>query len=516
MIVGEQTQTDNTKRIAKNTLLLYMRMLFTMAVSLYTSRVVLQVLGVSDFGVYNVVGGVVGMFSILSGSLSSAICRFITFELGKGNGEKLKAIFSTAINIQALLAFSIFCLAEIGGLWFLHAKMNIEPDRLWAATWVLHCSILTFMVNLISVPYNALMIAHEHMKAFAYISILDAVLKLVVVFLLQLASWDKMVVYACLLLVVAIVIRLIYSIYCKRHFEACVYRWQFDKPLLQKMLGFAGWNFIGASSGVLKDQGVNIAINLFCGTAVNAARAISVQVNNAINSFVTNFMTALNPQITKSYAKGDYDYMMKLVQQGARLSFYLLLVLSLPVIINAEGILALWLTVVPDHTVLFVRLILVLAMCESLSGTLITAMLATGKIRNYQLAVGGLQMLNFPISYLLLRMHLFPESTLIVAILISLICLCTRLLFLRSMINLRVMDYMKKVLGNVLLVASISVILPVACFWNMSPGPLRFFTVCSVSLCSTLSVIYWIGCTPKERVFLQEKVAGLLTKFRKA
>ena len=511
----QQTLSDNTKRIARNTFLLYVRMLFTMAVSLYTSRVVLHVLGVNDFGIYNVVGGVVGMLSILSGSLSAAISRFITFELGKENLENLKSIFSTAINIQVLLAFCVFCLAELVGTWFLNAKMNIDIDRLWAANWVLHCSILTFMVNLVSVPFNALMIAHEHMKAFAYISILDALLKLLVVFLLQLSSWDKMIVYALLLLLVSIVIRLIYSAYCRRHFKECVYCWCFNRPLLKTMLGFAGWNFIGASSGVLKDQGVNIAINLFCGTAVNAARAISVQVNNAINSFVTNFMTALNPQITKSYAKGDYYYMSKLVQQGSRLSFYLLLVLSLPVILNAEEILTLWLRVVPAHTVLFVRLILVLAMCDALSGTLITAMLATGRIRNYQLVVGGLQMLNFPISYLLLRLHCFPESTMIVAILISLSCLVIRLLFLRSMIDLQVMEFLRKVLVNVFLVTLVSVILPIGCFLNMPPGLLRFFTVSLVCFVCTLSSIYFIGCSPKERQYLHDKTAFFFHKIRK-
>lgn len=501
-------------RIAQNTLLLYIRMLFTMGVSLYTSRIVLQVLGVNDFGIYNVVGGVVGMFGMLSNSLSSAIGRFITFELGKGNTDRLRSIFSTAINIQVLLAFGILCLGEIVGLWFLNTRMNINADRLDAATWVLHASLLTFVVNLIGTPYNAMMIAYEHMKAFAYISILEALLKLGVVFLLQVATYDKLVVYAGLLLGMAVLIQIIYGIYCKRTFAAAAYQWGIDKQLLREMLGFTGWNFIGSSSSVLKDQGVNIVINLFCGTAVNAARGIAIQVNAAIGAFVGNFMTALNPQITKSYAAGDYDFMLKLVQQGARLSFYLLLVLSLPVIILAEGILSLWLNTVPEHTVLFVRLILILAMCDALSGTLTTAMQSTGRIRNYQLTVGGLQMLNFPISYLLIKMDLFPESTVMVAIGISLACLFARLLFLRVMVRLSVRGFLKHVVRNALIVSTVSMVAPLLCYTQLTPGLGRFFVVSGVSLLSTLAVIYFLGCNWQERTFIRAKAALLLDKLR--
>lgn len=508
-----KVQSDNTKRIAKNTLLLYVRMLFTMAVSLYTSRVVLSVLGVEDFGVYNVIGGVVAMFAILSGSLSSSISRFLTFELGRGNVGRLKEIFSISICIQVLLSVLIFVFAEVGGLWFLYNRMNIDPLRMEAAGWVLHCSILTFVVNLISVPYNALMIAHERMKAFAYISILEALLKLLVIGLLVYAPWDKLVTYALLLLGVSVCIRLVYGVYCKRNFEECTYQLRWDRSLLQKMLGFAGWNFIGVSSAVLKDQGVNIAINLFCGTAVNAARAISVQVSHAVGSFVTSFMTALNPQITKSYAVGDFTYMNVLIRQGARFSFYLLLLLSLPVILNAEQVLQLWLTTVPAHTVFFVQLILVQAMCEALSGTLITAMLATGRIRNYQLIVGGLQMMNFPVSYLLLHKGFFPEATMLVAIGISLVSLLVRLLMLRSMIQMTVSVFLKEVCLNVLLVTALSVILPFVVSWQMQPGIIRFVVVSVVCLFSTLSAIYFVGCSSSERTLVNQKVTALIKKF---
>lgn len=309
----------NNKRIAKNTLLLYFRMLFMMAVSLYTSRVVLNALGVEDFGIYNVVGGVVAMFSMLSGSLSAAITRFITYELGKGNQENLKKIFSSSVTIQIGLAILIIVVAEAIGVWFLNMKMNIPDVRITAANWVFQFSILTFAVNLISVPYNASIIAHERMSAFAYISILEAIGKLAIVFLIVISPMDKLIFYAILMCAVALIVRLAYGVYCKRHFEECTYHFIFDRDLLKHMFGFAGWNFIGATSAVLRDQGGNVVINLFCGPAANAARGIAFQVNNAISGFVTNFMTALNPQITKSYAAGDRKYMMTLIFQGARL-----------------------------------------------------------------------------------------------------------------------------------------------------------------------------------------------------
>lgn len=315
--------SQNNKRIAKNTLLLYFRMLFMMVVSLYTSRVVLNALGVEDFGIYNVVGGVVAMFSMLSGSLSAAITRFITYELGTGNQENLKKIFSSAVTIQLWLAILIIFLAEAVGVWFLNVKMNIPEIRMTAANWVFQFSVLTFAVNLISVPYNASIIAHERMSAFAYISILEAIGKLAIAFLVVVSSIDRLVFYAILMCVVALIVRLAYGFYCKRHFDECTYHFIFDKDLLKRMFGFAGWNFIGAASSILRDQGGNIIINLFAGPTVNAARGIAFQVNNAIHGFVSNFMTALNPQITKSYASGNSDYMMILICQGARLSFYM-------------------------------------------------------------------------------------------------------------------------------------------------------------------------------------------------
>ena len=506
---------QNNKRIAKNTLLLYVRMLFMMAVSLYTSRVILHTLGVEDFGIYNVVGGVVSMFSVISGSLSAAISRFITYELGKGDKDKLIRIFSSSVTIQIGLGLIILVLAELVGVWFLNDKMNISDGRIYAANWVFQLSILTFIINLVSVPYNAAIIAHEKMSAFAYISILEVIAKLVIVYLLIISPIDKLIFYAVLMATVALMIRFVYGYYCKRHFEECTYHFIFDKDLLKKMFGFAGWNFIGAASAVLRDQGGNIVINLFCGPAVNAARGIAYQVNTAINGFVGNFMMALNPQITKSYASGDRDYMMTLIYQGARLSFYILLLLSLPVIINVHYILTLWLKIVPEHTTFFVQLVLIFAMSESISTPLITAMLATGKIRNYQIVVGGLQLMNLPISYILLRFGFIPETVLIVAICISQCCLGARLFMLRGMIGLSVRQYLSRVYFNVLLVTVLSAIIPCVVFYHLNETFVNVMFICVVSVICTCIVIYYIGCNNQERQFILSKVKAVRRKLKK-
>ncbi len=505
----------NNKRIAKNTLLLYVRMLFLMLVSLYTSRVILNALGVEDYGIYNVVGGVVTMFSMLSGSLSAAISRFITFELGTGDREKLKKVFSSSITIQAGIALIIVILAETIGLWFLNDKLVIPANRLTAANWCYQFSVITFAINLISIPYNAAIIAHEKMSAFAYISILDAFGKLVVAWCIVINPIDRLVFFAAMVAVIAWIIRFVYTWYCKRHFEECTYHFLYDHDLLKNMFGFAGWNFIGASSAVLRDHGGNIILNLFFGPSVNAARAISVKISTVVSSFVQNFMTALNPQITKSYASGDYDYMFKLMFQGARLSYYILLLLCLPIILNSHYILVLWLKLVPEHTVLFVQLILTFAMSESISHPLVTAMLATGRIRNYQLIVGGLQMMNLPVAYLCLYLGAIPESVVIVAIVISQCCLAARLYMLRGMIDLNIKSYLRNVYLNVMVVTVMSMIVPSILAYYLTESFVSLVVISIISLLCTLLAELYVGCKSEERAFIYSKVFNITQRLYK-
>ncbi len=492
--------SDNrSKRIAKNTLMLYVRMLVLMLVGLYTSRVVLEALGENDFGIYNVVGGVVAMFTIISGALNSAVQRFITFEMGKGAEAQLDKVYSTAVTIQFILAIIVLVLAEPAGLWFIENKMTIDPARIPAAKWVLQFSLLAFVMNLMSVPQMASITAHEKMSAYAFIGLLDAFMRLVVAFMIMKSHADRLVYYSALMAGVIMIIRLSYGIYCRLNFPECRYRPVFDRPLIKEMFSFAGWNFIGVTSGVLRDHGGNILVNLFSGPAMNAARGVAVQLNGAVQGFVTNFMTAVNPQITKSYAAGDNEYLFPLLRKASKMSFYLLFVIALPILFNTDYLLGIWLKDVPEHAASFVRLFLIFALSESISNPLITAMLATGKIRNYQLAVGGLQLLNVPVSYICLKAGAEPQITVVVAIVLSQICFFVRLFMLRGMIGLKAGEYLYRVYLNVLAVSMISLLVPgVACRCL----PDDFYGFClSVLLCifsAGVSVLF-VGCGKDER-----------------
>lgn len=495
-------ESQNSKRLAKNTLLLYFRMLFLMTVSLYTSRVILNALGIDDYGIYNVVGGVVTMFTMLSGSLTAAIQRFITYELGTGNIKQLNKIFSSAVTIQIGIAGIIVIVAETLGLWFINTQLIIPEERLYAANWCYQFSIITFAINLISVPYNATIIAHEKMSAFAYISIFEAVGKLVIAFCISINPIDRLIFYGMMVAVLAGCVRLIYSTYCKRHFEEARYHFSWDKCLLKQMFSFAGWNFIGSSAAILRDHGGNIVLNMFFGPAINAARAIAVKINSVVTGFVLNFMIALNPQITKSYASGNSDYMFKLMFQGARFSFYLLLLLSTPVLLNTHYLLALWLKLVPEHTVLFVQLTLILAMHECLATPLITGMLATGKIRNYQIWAGGLNLMNLPVTYICLRVGCFPEVIVVVAILLSFAVQGVRLYMLKKMIGLPIRVYLKSVYLNIMLVAVVSYPLLYVVNSIFTEGIYGFFIISVFSVFTTTAAILYIGCNKTERALV--------------
>lgn len=479
--------------------MLYFRMFFLMILGLFTSRVVLHALGETDYGIYNVVGGVVALFTVISGALTTAVTRFITFEMGKGSEAQLNKVFSTAVNVQILLCAIIIILAEPIGLWFIDNRMTIEPDRIPAARLVMHFSLLSFVVNLMSVPQMASITAHEKMSAYAYIGILDGALRLAAALIISKASTDRLVLYAVLMAVALIIVRCAYGIYCRVNFPECRYRFIYDKSLIRQMFSFAGWSFIGSASGVLRDQGGNILVNIFFGPAVNAARAVAVQLNGAIQSFITNFMTAVNPQITKSYASGDHAYMFSLMRKSSRFSFYLLLILALPILFNTDSIMSVWLETVPAHSVLFVRLFLIFTLCESVSQPLITSMLATGNIRNYQIVVGGLQLLNLPVSYLCLKSGAAPESTVMVAIVISQICLAARLLMLEKMIGLSVKEFISRVYLNVIYVAAAAIVIPLIISFFLPDGILwTLLSVVVSALSAALSVLF-VGCTAVER-----------------
>ncbi len=474
-----------------------------MGVSLYTSRVILNALGVEDYGIYNVVGGVVAMFGILSGSLSSAISRFITFALGKGDLEKLKRIFCTSVNIQVILIAIITILMETIGIWFLNNKMVIPEERLAAANWVFQFSVVTFALNLLSVPYNAVIIAHEKMSAFAYISIIDVTLKLIVAFIIAYNPFDKLVYYGLLIMICGVINRSIYAIYSKRHFEEATYRMIFDKGLMKEMFGFAGWNFFGSAAILLREQGGNVLLNIFFGPTVNAARSIATQVSTAVSHFVTSFTTAVNPQITKSYASGERDYVMNLVFQSTKFSFFIILLIALPVLVSTPYILELWLKQVPDYSVNFVRLAVIFAMSDTLARPLVTLMLATGDIKNYQIIVGGINiLLNVPISLLCLYCGAIPEIVFIVAIITSIITEYCRLLMLKKMVNLSVRAFLTDVYFKTLLVAFLAALLPWILSFYLEDNFVSFCILSVLSLLSVTLMVFFIGCNKEEKKLL--------------
>jgi O-antigen/teichoic acid export membrane protein len=379
-------------------------------VRLYTSRIILNTLGVEDYGIYNVVGGIVIMLSFLNTAMSSGTTRFLSYELGKADFKKMARVFSMSLNIHAMIAVVIFILAETLGLWFLNTHLNIPPERMNAANWAYQFSILTFIISVLSIPYHALIIAHERMNVYAYVSIVEVSLQLFIVFMLQWFGVDKLKLYAVLVFVVSIVIRGIYGLYSNKNFKESKYRFIWDKPLFRTLMSFAGWNLWGNAAGVLSGQGVNMLLNIFFGPAVNAARGIAYAVKAAVHNFVASFQQAMKPQIIKSYATNDLKYMHQLICQGAKYSFFLLFFLSLPILIETRIILQLWLKIVPEYTIIFTQLVIVNVLIDCFSGTLQTAAQASGRIKFYQMVIGGLLLLILPFSWMFLKFGYPPTD----------------------------------------------------------------------------------------------------------
>lgn len=509
-----QNSQQNNKRIAKNTLLLYFRMLFMMAVSLYTSRVVLATLGVEDFGIYNVVGGVVAMFGFLNSAMSSSTQRYLTFELGKGDFSQLQKVFTTSITIHALISLLIVILAETVGLWFLYYKMTIPSERMDAAMWVYQMSVLATVVMFMSVPYNATIIAHEKMGAFAYISVLEVVLKLAIVFLLQIGNFDKLKMYAVLIFVVQLSIRLIYGNYCGKHFNESKVKKIYDKKLLREMVGFAGWSLWGHCAVIAYTQGLNIILNIFFGPVVNAARGVAVQVQNAINQFSFNFQMALNPQITKSYAVGNYAYMHSLIYKSSKFTFFLLLMLSLPIILETNMILSLWLKEVPNYTVPFLRLMLCITIIDAVANPLMISAQATGKVKLYQSVVGGILLAILPISYMVLKLGGNPTSVFIVHLCICIVAFGIRLFIIRSMIHISLRDYMVNVIMRCVVVTGMSIFLPICLHVSLEQNTTSFLIIIIVSIFCVGISAYSVGLKTSERKFVRQKAIAFYSKVK--
>lgn len=497
---------ENTKRIAKNTLMLYFRQILIMLVSLYTVRVVLNVLGAEDYGIYNVVAGVVTMFSFLSGAMATASQRYFSFDLGKGDNEHLKTTFSVTFQIYVLLAAIVILLAETLGLWFVNHKLVIPAERMTAANWIFQAAIVSFLLTLITTPYMASIIAHENMNVYAYVSIVEVCLKLGIVFLLKVLPYDKLIIYGILLSTVALINTSIYRLYCHKHYEECKVRFIIDCALFKEIVSYSGWNLFGSIASMVRNQGMTILLNLFFGPLVNAARAVAAQVNTAILSFAQNFSTALRPQIIKNYAAGEKNSMLHMLIYGTKIVFFLMLVICVPLYFEVPYLMKLWLKNVPDYTVIFVRLVVIDVLIDSISYPLMGVIQATGKIKLYQSVVGGLLILNLPISYLFLKLSFSPECVFIIAIILSIIALFLRIIITQKQISYNLVSPFAKLLILFLFLTIVSAILPfsVSSFFDKNFIQCIVFIIISVFWSGI--VLFFIGLNKDEKRKIMGKI----------
>lgn len=505
-----QDNNSNNKRLAKNTFFLYVRSFVLLGISLYTSRLTLDILGVKDFGIYNLVGGVVTMFSILNGAMSSASRRFITYALGDKDKNKVRNVFQNTVILHYLLSIILFVLLEIIGVWFLNNKLNIPSDRLNAAYYVMQFSILTLFVNIVCVPYDALIVAHEKMKAFAYIGIFEAIEKLLVIYILMCINVDNLIFYSLLMFLCTLFKIGIYINYCFKKFEetrGLVFR--VDKELFRRMFSFASWNLFGHGSFVLRNQGVDIVMNIFFGVTVNAAKGVCNQVQGAVTQFVTNFQTALYPQVTVAIAEGNRKRAHSLMNQGGRLSFYLLSIISIPLYISLEEILNLWLVEVPMYTVLFIRLTLLYMLLDSLSRIIMQAISATGIIKNYEIVVGGTKLLAVPMTYIYILLFKDVSAGLVVNLILELACLILRLYFAKKLVDFCIKDYLIHIVAKCWIVFSIAIL----CSFLISHIIyVHFSLMIIITAFTSLIIIMFLGFNRTERKLIIDKVLVQLKK----
>lgn len=491
-------QTDN-KKIAKNTIILYMRQILIMMISLYTSRVILQTLGAEDYGIYNVVGGFVTMFNVISGAFTVAISRFMAYVIGEGDDNKLGELFSTALMVQFCMGLFISALLATVGVWYVMNIMVLPGERTGAAFWVLMFSSVSFFVNLISVPYNALIVAHEHMKAYAYIAIFEAIMKLLVSFVIVVSPFDKLITYSLLTVLTAVAVRFCYSIYCNRNFTGCKFRLKVHRTMFNEMMSFVGWAFLGNGAVVLRDQGTNMILNLFGGTTVNAARGIAQNVNNAVQGFVNNFMQATQPEITKLKATGQLPQMRALIFRSCRICYFLMLILSVPLIKNIDYILRIWLGEVPAYTNVFVVLTLMDSLIAALNNPLLYGVLATGKIKVYEIVMSAMCLLCLAAIYGILSIGITPAYVYMVIVVLRFLITLT-LVWQSKTYGLKWGEFIKKVAVRVLIVTLVCMIIAkTVSFSSVNTAFLKFLLETGIIVILNTSVTFLIGFSGDER-----------------
>jgi O-antigen/teichoic acid export membrane protein len=489
-------------------------MLLTMFVSLYTVRIVLNCLGLIDYGIYSVIGGIVTILSFLSNSMASACQRFFSFNLGRNDIFQLKKTVNTTLNIFFLISIIIFILAETIGLWIINEKINIPLERMSAAVFVYQFSVFTFIISVIVIPYNAIIIAHENMSIFAWISIIEVLLKLGFAYLLVFSPFDKLEFYSLLMFISTFIVSFIYVFYCIRQYKESKYSFSFDKKLFKIIFYYSIWNLFGSITTVLNNQGINIVLNLFFGPIVNAARAIAYQVNSALISFINNFYTAINPQIIKSYAIGNYERTFSLSFISTKIGFFLLLILALPIYIKIDTVLILWLKETNEYMITFTRLVLIFSLVNVLENPLTQVARATGYIKKYQLYVGVFTLITVPVTYFLFDNNFEPEVSFIILIIVYSFATFIRLYVLKNTINYPLDIYLKNILFRLFCVLLFSPILPYLFNYNIKNIYVEFLMLYIISTISILICFFLLGLNNVEKKYIISHVYRYIERKR--
>lgn len=481
-------------------------MFVMMLTALFTSRIVLDVLGAADYGLNNVIGGVVVLFSFLNSALLSATQRFLNFHLGRKDYKQTNVVFCMSLNTYMLLSILVIILGETVGLWFVNTKLNIPIERMYAAQWVYQFTLIQFVINLLRVPYNASIIAYERMNFFAYISLVEVIAKLFVVYLLYITTFDKLIFYSFLYTIVPLIITFAYKLYCNRHFDTTKYRAVWDRTAFKEMFSFSGWSLFGSLANLSAQQGLNILINIFYGVTVNAAAGIANQVSHNVYGFISNFQTAFQPQIVKTYAAQDVERFHKLIFQTSKFSYFMVIILVLPILFTLDGILEIWLKQVPEYTAIFCRLILIFLSIETITAPLWMSVQATGKIRNYQILMASLIFLNFPIAYIVLKAGLPVYTVWVVRIIMNIVTMTARCIYMKKKLDFPLLPYLRKVIVPILSVTIVALPIPIILHYCISEFWVNLIVVGITTMLVTMFDVYFIGMNAHEKEMVRDTI----------
>lgn len=495
--------SKSNKRIVKNTIFMYFRMIFMMFIGLYTSRVILNALGISDLGLMNVAGSAVGMFSFMNDTLTSGTQRFISYAIGEGNKQKLKKTFECAFTLHVILSAITLILCETIGLWYVNNNLVVEPGRFQAALWCYQLSALSVFIGIIQIPFRSALVAHEKLGIYAFISIFDAAARLLTAYIIQIVPWDRVIFYSTLCFFISFIPIFIYNSYCQRKFDECSFKMSWNKEIAKNMLSFSGWNTFGSMVGSAQGTGINLVLNSFCGTIINGSRGIAMHANNWVMKFVDNFLIALNPQIIKSYSAGDYKRTNNLITYGALFGSYLILFLGVPLFIEIEWVLKVWLGQCPEHSIAFMRIAMIEAFFRTMGTPTVVGMHATGELKYLNIIIAPILLLTLPLSYVLLKYGMSPEHVLFINVIPWMVVPYIRILLLNkySKYGFPIKDFVIKVLIRTPVIAIIVFIPPLFVSYSMSEQSSIFRFICvgfSHILFSSI-IIYFLGIDKKTR-----------------